>query len=93
MIRILAAAIALEGMPNAYGLLTIPGGVVQARLRQDGARRHRRQVHVGVRAVLHRRRVRETRGTRTSVAGTTSEHDVITRDRVVRNRARDYRCT
>lgn len=89
MIRILRAAITLKGMPNANGLLTIPGGVVQARRRQDGARRHRRQVHVAVRVVLHRRRVREIRGTRTSVAGTRASI-MLTRDRVVRNRTRDY---
>lgn len=91
MIRILSAAISLEGMPNANGLLTIPGGVVQARRRQDGARRHRRQVHVGIRVVLHRRRVRETRGTRTSVAGTRASM-TLTRARIFRNRTRDYRC-
>lgn len=73
MIWILSAAISLEGMPNANGLLTIPRGVVQARRRQvDGARRHRRQIHGGIRVVLHRRRRRvcETRGTRTTVAVT-----------------------
>lgn len=77
MIRILAAAVDLEGMPDADRLLTIPGGVVQARRRQGRvARRHRRQVHVAVRVVaLHRRRVRETGGTRTSVAANESARD------------------
>lgn len=71
MIRILAAAVHLEGMPHADRLLTIPGRVVQPRRRQDGvAWRHRRQVHVAVRVVaLHRRRVR---GARTAVAANES---------------------
>lgn len=90
MIRILSASISLEGMPNANGLLTIPGGVVQTRWRQDGGRRHRRQVHVGVRVVLHRRRVREIGSTRTSVAGTWTSM-TLTRARIFRNRTRDYR--
>lgn len=74
MIRIFAAAIGLEGVPDADRLLTIPGGVVQPGCRQDGiARCHRRQVHVAVRVVaLHRRRVC---GTRTSVAVNESARD------------------
>lgn len=73
MVRILAATVDLEGVPDADRLLTIPGRVVQPRRRQGGvARRHRRQVHVAVRVALHRRRVR---GTRTSVAANESARD------------------
>jgi len=43
MVRILAAAINLESVPDADCLLTIPSGVVQPRRRQYGvARCHRR---------------------------------------------------
>lgn len=61
-------------MPDANRLLTIPGWIVQARRRQSGvARRHHRQIHVVVRVVaLHRCRVRETGGTRTSVTANES---------------------
>lgn len=77
MVWILATAVGLEGMPDANRLLTIPGWVVQPRRRQGGvARRHHRQVHVAVHVVaLHRRRVREIGGTRTSVAANESARD------------------
>lgn len=69
MIRIFAAAVDLEGMSDADRLLAIPGGVVQTWSRQNSARSHCCQVHVAVRVVaLHRRRVRETFGFRTTVA-------------------------
>lgn len=89
MIRILSAAVSLEGMPNANGLLTIPRGVVQARRRQvNGARRHRRQVHGGIRVVLHRRRVCETRGTRTTVAETRTSMTLTRGSRSQKSHAR-----
>lgn len=68
MVRVLGAAVDLEGVPDADRLLAIPRGVVQPWRRQDGARRHHRQVHVAVRVALHRVRVRETFGVRSSVA-------------------------
>lgn len=77
VVRILAATVGLEGVPDADRLLAIPRGVVESWRRQDGARRHHRQVRVAVRVALHRVRVRETFGARSSVAAIEANMTVI----------------